>query len=335
MRTRLPGDYLHRVLAWCVDPQTFADIVEPAIGDLQFESQRTKGSAWRRWTVRVRGYWAVGHAVIGGGLNPTPAFARVLALVGLSIAGAMLMTCARLATTIDSRPFIGAFLVPMFLTPIVLSRTGLGASYTRLFAGCAAVAFMTQGMDLAFYDLRAVLVYHRQLEFQLSDLVVFVGALAIFSAVVAASAWRPATGVDPLPRRLVIGLFFGGLTAASAFGAAAALRHDASPLVAAARVPFYAAMFGVLLVVTAIPLVMARRWMRIGPALAAMGVVLSPAAIVAQSYVEHETAATCLDHFTQAPIAFAALHLPIIAGAAVLGWCLAPTPQLARGEPTC
>ena len=43
VRTRLPGDHLHRVLAWCVDPQTFADIVEPAIGDLQFESQRTTG----------------------------------------------------------------------------------------------------------------------------------------------------------------------------------------------------------------------------------------------------------------------------------------------------
>ena len=328
MRTRRAGDRLHRFLARHVDPQTFADLIEPTIADLQHEVRLAEHDAGRRALALLRGYTAIARVLFRVGPHTTPALKSAPLLAGLSIAGAALMTWARVGSGDDSRLFVGAFLIPMFMAPLVLSRNGLAVSYWRLFVGCTAVALTSQGLDIGVYGVRAYLVYRTPPKFRLADLIDFIAVLVAFSAVVALAAWKPATGREPAARRLVLGLFFAGMTAALLFGARATWQQDAAPFVAAARLPFYIVVFGMFFAATAPPLLIVQRWISRPVPLAAIGAVLSPISIVAESYTDHQTPATCLQHFLQGPMSFAALHSPVIVGAAVLGWCLATRERL-------
>jgi hypothetical protein len=332
-----PGDWLHRVLSRCIAPDTLAEVVAPTLADLQHEVRLAGPDGRRRTLALVRGYAAVARVVVNIAFGVRPARARVMALLALSVGGATLMTLARWAPGSDSRPFVGAYLLPMFIAPLILARTGLGASYRRAFAWCAAIALATQALDILFYGIRASVTSGTPPVFRLVDLVAFATVLSMLSGVVAVAAWHPAGGRDPLVRRAVLALFFGGVTAAIVMSLRGALDHDAGPLVALARLPFYAGLFAVLLTATAAPLVVVhgayrlvrtsraalgfhqlRRWL-----LATAAALFSPATIVAASYAEHSTAADCLDHFRRAPLEFLSLHLPIVAGASVLGWYLA------------
>ncbi|HEY2431846.1 MAG TPA: hypothetical protein VGI12_04160 [Vicinamibacterales bacterium] len=331
MGGRLPGDRLRRVLAWCVDPQTFDEVIEPAIGDLQYEVEGHRRAGWRAWAVRGRGYWSVACALAGSGPAPSAAMIRLLALAALGVGGAALMTSARQAPGTDARPFVGAYLLPMFLAPVVLRRTGSVASYARVFAACAAVAFLAQGLDIGFYGLRGVLVHHERPVFDAGMTIDFVVFIATLSGIAALAAWQPAARAEPLPRTLVVALFAGGLTAAAGLGVAEAWRHPDSAFLAAARVPFSASVLAVLFAATAAPLLLARRWLPRPAALAPLAVALSPLTVLAQSYLDHGSVLACLDQFTRTPLAFAAAHLPVAAGAAVLGWRLIARPPRHRG----
>jgi hypothetical protein len=311
MKPELPGARLHRLLLRWAPPTTVHEILEPVIADLQYEAERA-ATARERGHIVVRGHVAVLHALVSS-IETTGVLRAALALSVLSAVGALLVTRS-LAGHVDGRVRNSAFLAPVMLAPLVLRLQGT-TSARRLFVGSLLVSILTPVLAGATTDAgyAAWTVVERAL-----------GLLIVFAPTAAAAAIIVAPNHRTLPGRAVTAVSLGSGVATTAFLGGRWL--DGQRLsIGLAMTPFYLALFGVLFGLTVLPaLLVLRRFLWQPIVLAGAGFIASPAPLIAATYIDHGTLATCLETLRHAPLSFAASSLPVVAGAVVIGWRLPP-----------
>jgi len=312
MTPSLPGVRLHRLLQRWAPIAVVRDVLEPAIADLQYETEHAPTVHERRRII-LRGHMAICRALIlsiepGGGIR------AALALSALCAGGTLLVSTA-LAAHVDGRVLNSALLVPAMLSPIILRL--LGASSSRhLFVGSLLVAILTPAFagDLGLDGGRSVwMSVGRAL-----------ALLVVFAPVAAAAAIVAGQNPETASRRAVTAVSLGSGIATAAF-LVARWPHGQQLSIGLAMTPFYVALFGALFGLTLLPLLLVLRAFIARPALLALaGLICSPAPLIAAAYMDHGTLTACLDALRRTPLSFAASSLPFVTGAIAVGWRLPP-----------
>lgn len=312
----LPGAHLHRVLAKWLSDRAVREIVEPTLADLQHEAE---GAGWpRRWTATCRGYSDLLRALVLHGIEAGTPVRSATIILAIGFAGGAFYGWARGAVH-DPRIIQSAFLLPMCLAPIALRFGGSGSSYRRTFVALIAVGLLMWAVSGGFVRTSFGAPWMNIAAAGSFNLVI----VAICSALGAAAIWTPASGSMPLARRVVLGLFASALTTTAVYYLSVwATRTPERSW--AVTLPFYAAMFAAPIVVTSLPvLFLAQRWIRTHLGLAAIGGLLSPAAMLVVLYLDTGSARDVVKCLRDAPSASALMTLPFTIGNGVLAWSLA------------
>ena len=311
--THPPGTRLRQLVRPWLPATVSIDVLDPAIADLQYETERAQTTAERR-QVLLRGYVAIVRAVvlaIEAGRAVLAAFA-LCALCGL---GALLVTTAR-AAHVDGRLLSSALLAPVMLAPAVLRWLGTLSS-RRLFAGGLLAAILTSVLTDGFGVNAGGGVW---LSLQHA-----VEALVLFAPMAAAASIVAGTDRQGLPKRAVTAVSFGSGIATAAM--LLARWPQGEPLsVGLAMIPFFLALFAVLFTLTLLPSLLVARLFVVRPgALAIVALACSPVTLVAAVYLDHGTLAACLDALRDTPLSVAGWSVPFVTGAMAVGWRLPPS----------
>ncbi len=312
MTPSLPGARLHRLLQRWAPAVVLRDVIEPAIADLQYETEHAP-TAHERRRIIFRGHLAICRALILS-IEPGGAIRAALALSALCAAGTLLVSAAR-AAHVEGRLLNSALLVPAMLAPVILRLLGITSS-RQLFVGSLLVAILTPAFagDLALDGGRSIwMSVGRAL-----------GLLVVFAPVAAAAAIVAGQNPETASRRAVTAVSLGSGIATAAF-LVARWPHDQQLSIGLAMTPFYVALFAALFGLTLLPLLLVARAFIARPALLAIaGLICSPAPLIAAAYMDHGTLTACLDALRRTPLSFAASSLPFVTGAIAVGWRLPP-----------
>jgi hypothetical protein len=293
-----PGTRVYRLLRASLPATVSEDVLGPAVADLQYEAAQAQTTDERRQII-LRGYVAIVRALVlsidRGGASRT-----VVAISALCWMGALLVATARSAH-VDGRLMNSAMLAPGMLAPVTLRLLGTTSS-RALFAGSVLVSMLTVAGagDIAHAALATI----------------------VFAPLAAAAAIVARPGRETPPKRTLTAVSLGSGVATAVL----LISHspEGQPLsVSLAMTPFYIALFAVLFALTLLPLLlMARAFVTRPAVLAIVGLLCSPAPLIAGAYIDHGTVASCLDDLRRTPVSFAAWSLPFITGAIAVGWRL-------------
>jgi hypothetical protein len=307
-----PGTRLHRWLRPWLPPVVSADVLDPAVADLQYEAEHARTSAERRQAI-VRGYAAVARALLLS-IEPGGLVRQTIALGALCAMGAMLVTTAR-AAHVDGRVLNSALFGPVMLAPVLLRL--LGASSSRgLFAGSVLVGMLTFALSGGIAEAGG--------HARWVDLARVVVALIVFAPIAGAAAIVAGRDRGTRRARAVSAVCLGSAIATAAL--LVVRWPQGEPLqTVLARTPFYVVLFAVLFASTLLPSLLVARVFSARPAvLAITGLVCSPITVLAAAYIDRGTMAACLDALRHTPLSFAAWSMPLIMGAITVGWRLCP-----------
>lgn len=313
MSTHEPGTWLCRLLARCVDPETFARVVEPTIADLQYEAASARSGA-KRAAVIVGGYAAIARALIVSIAVAPRSTVMVGATVSLGIGSAFLWNWIRVVST-DPRIAESALLLPAFIVPALACLLEGRRSYVRLFVLSAAAGVASAiTLDVLVSFLSPSFIGH------LVRLGNSVWSTPVVSAFAAAVVWSPFDSGAPFPRRVMTGLSYAGMLMTVAFTvrnygvSAEGLRY------VALRAPFFVMLFAIMLSVTVLPVVLvARRWLTHWAWLTLFAAACFPAPIMAAAFVDGGTRRQAIADCLQWSWPALAASTPFIVGATALG----------------
>jgi hypothetical protein len=312
-----PGDRLHRLLGQWLDERTVRDIVEPSLADLQHELQEADGG--RQWIVRWQGYSALCRALVVQGFETSAPVGSVLTLLVAGIGGGWLYAWAR-GHVQDPRVFNSAFLLPTAAASVTLRLIGGARSYRRVFAGLL-------GVGLLMWISSGGFVRVAPLASRLSHVIasaVNLGLIGTLSALGAAAVWTPIQGRVPFVRRVVLGVLSSAVTTTAVYFLGVWLT-GAPEQKWAITSPFYVAMFAMPITATSLPvLFVGNRWLRTPVALAVLGALASPLAMLLILGVEVGGAREVMKCIRDAPGMCALLTLPFTVGNGVLAFRLTP-----------
>jgi hypothetical protein len=315
MSIPLPGERLHRWLSSHVDSVTMRELIDPTVADLQHEVALAGASLSRRLLAIGRGYASLGRLLLGYGLRWNGVLRRWAVVLGLSVFGGFLMNASR-QQHLDGRIVSSAFLLPMFLTPVVLRLSGAADSSRRLMTAAVAAGMLmwiftehsisSPGVGLARTTVR------------LSALLVMVSA---FASIGVAMVHEPRTLKAAVLRRGVLAMAGGALTTTITFIIAVVLPRGEFPVqFVAAMAPFYVALFAALLLPAgAIVAAAAWRGVRQPAALAAIGALSFPLGVLASTLVDGSPSEIWAHLLTEPTMVFWRA-LPFVLGGLVLGW---------------
>ena len=312
-----PGsDRLCRALCRWLDETTIREIVEPTLADLQHELHEAGSGRRATLTVAIRGYAALGRALLVYGVGAPGSSHTLLSIGAIGIGGGALYAWAR-DTVGDPRVFFSAFLLPMCAAPVVLRAAGV-STYRRLFLSLLAVGALVWSVSGGLYRSTTAPSWMLRAVISLVNL----AAIAVASAVGAAALWTPAARSTPLARRLVLGLLAAALVTTSV--------HDASLWLTGAperrwvvTLPFSVVMFAAPIGLTSLPvLLVSHRWIRTHAGLALAGALLSPLPMLMVLYLDMGRTSEVLRCLREAPSMSALMTLPFTIGGGVLGWAL-------------
>jgi hypothetical protein len=210
-----------------------ADVLEPAVADLQYEAEHARTMIERRRVI-LRGYLAIVRSLVLS-IEPGGAIRATLALSALCGAGALLVTTAR-AAHVDGRVLNSAMLAPGLLAPVILRMLGT-ASARRLFVGSMTVAMLTLALARGFG-----LNGEGALWIGMGHALV---VLIFFAPLGAAAAIVVGPDRETLPKRAVTAVFLGSGVATATL----LIAHwpDGESLsIGLAMTPFYVTLFAVL-----------------------------------------------------------------------------------------
>lgn len=314
----LPGDRLYRVLVKWSSDRAIREVIEPTIADLQHEVREAGHRALPRWTARCRGYGALIRALLIHGVDSGTPIRSAVSILVIGIAGGALYAWTR-GTVKDPRIIQSALLYPMCAAPIALRLGGSGMSYRRTFAGLVSVGLLMWTMSGGFVHTSVGSPWvNRALAISINVCVV-----ATLSALGAAAVWTPPSGMVPLVRRIVLGVFASAVATTGTYFVSVWLSGGRPEHAWIATLPFYASMFAVPIALTSLPLLLlAHRWIRTHAGLALMGGLLSPVAMVVVLYLDTGSAAAVIKCLQDAPAASALMTVPFVFGNGVLAWSL-------------
>jgi hypothetical protein len=311
--TRPPGTRLRQLVRPWLPATVSADVLDPAIADLQYETERARTKTERRQAI-LRGYVALVRALVLS-VEPVGAIRPAVAMFALCGMGTLLVTTAR-AAHVEGRLLNSALLAPVMLAPLLLRLLGT-MSARRLFAGSLLVAMLTTVLTGGFgvNTDGGLWTYLRH----------FVVALVLFVPMAAAVAIVAGPHHDGLSKRAVTAVFFGSGVATVAV--LLARWPQGEPLsIGLAMTPFFVVLFAILFTLTLLPsLLVARMFVERPGALAIVALACSPVTLIAGAYIDHGTMAACLDALRNTPLSVAAWSVPFVAGAIAVGWRLPPS----------
>jgi hypothetical protein len=305
-----PAARLHLLLRPWLTATVAADVLDPAVADLQFEAAHAR-TARARTAAILRGYLAIARALLLS-FHPAGATRVTLALGAVCAMGTLLVTDARTAGA-EARVLNSAILAPGMLAPLVLRMLGTTSS-RRLFVGSLTVAMLTAAVTgaVGMNDGGGLMV----------RLAHALAVLLAFAPLAAAAAIVAAPDRTTRPTRAVTAVSLGrGVATLSIL--LARVPQGAPLSIGLALTPFYLVLFALLFALTLLPALLVARVFIARPAsLIVTALVCAPAPLVAGAHIDHITLAMLFDALRETPFSFAAWSLPFVLGAVAVGGSL-------------